>query len=367
MANVNILGAIGVDGSDYQKIHTFGQEVVYDALMQILGDHNDDKASVIPLFVEGDTWKFQDIYKLPGQGRMQRRASQTRAGEIHATGEWTVGFPLEDFGANVAMSDIDWGYMDVREFNRYVQTIINQNWNTHRDEILKALFNNTARPFKDLGGHFPDTTVQPLANGDSVLYPAAVGSELNSAANNYLGVAASAIAFTNTNNPIPAMVEALRSRFGTPTSGSDIVVFMNNAQTPFAQGLAGFNLVPNRFVTLGNNISYVQVAGIPLSVGTALGESDGALLCEWRWLPPGYMLGIHFGAPRPLKLRTDPPDTPFTTGLQLIAEDMNNPFMKYQWRDRFGYGCGNRLNGVAMDLTAAGGANTYTIPAKWVA
>lgn len=364
MANVDILGAIGADGSDYAKIHTFGQEVVYDALAQILGDHNDDKDQVIQLLVEGQTWRFQDIYKLPGQGRMQRRGPQSRNAEVKTSGEWTVGFPLEDFGANISMSDIEWGYMNVREFNRYIQTIINQNWNTHRDEILRAIFNNTARPFIDPGGHFPATTVQPLANGDAVLYPPKVGQEFNSTANNYLSVATSAIAFTNSNNPIPAMVEQLRQRFGTPTGGSDIVVFMNNAQTPFAQGLAGFNLVPNRFVTLGDNTSYVEVAGLPLLIGTVLGESDGALLNEWRWIPPGYMMAIHFGAPRPLMLRTDPPDTPFTTGLQMVAEDMNNPFMKYAWRDRFGYGCGNRLNGVVMDLTATT-ANTYTIPAQW--
>lgn len=368
MANVNILGAIGADGSDYQKIHQFGQGVIYDGLQGILGDHNDDLVRVEQLFVEGETWKFQDIYKLAGQGRLQRRGAQSKVGEVKTSGEWTVGFPLEDFGAGIAVSDVDWAYMSVAEFNRYVQTVINQDINTRRDEILKALFNNTlnGRTFLDPGKHFPDTVVQGLANGDAVVYPPVVGSEANSTRNNYLSVAVDSTTITDANNPIPAMVNQLEQSFGTPTGGSDIVIFCNNAQTAGLQGLAGFNEVANRFVTYGDNVSLVESGGLPITIGRVLGESDSALLDEWRWVPPGYLFGIHFGAPRPIMRRVDPPDTGLTTGLQMVAEDFEFPFLKYAWRNRVGYGVGNRLNGVVMDLTAAGGANTYTIPAKWL-
>ena len=83
---------------------------------------------------------------------------------------------------------------------------------------------------------------------------------------------------------------------------------------------------------------------------------------EWRWIPSGYLLGIHLDAPKPLIRRVDPPETGLGDGLQLIVEDVQSPIWKSSWRDRFGYGVGNRLNGVVMDLTASGGANTYTIP-----
>jgi hypothetical protein len=362
VANVNILGMLNSSDSDYVKLHTYGQGVIYDALTQILGNHNNDVAEARTLFVSMTTWMFQDVYKLEGYGRLQRRGVQSRPGEVKAAGEWTVGYPLEDFGAAIGISTVDWAYMDAREFNRHVGTVLTQDLNTHRFEILKAYFNNTARAFIDLGKHFPDTTVQPLANGDSVLYPPVVGSEVPSTSNNYLGVPAAATTITDANNPIPAMVNQLEQRFGTPTGGSDIVIFCNNAQTLGIQGLAGFTTVPNRFVTYGDLTNLVVTGGIPIRMGRVLGETNSALIVEWRWIPAGYLLGIHAGAPPALALRTDPPDTGLTTGLQMKAQDEEFPFLDYAWTDRFGYGVANRLNGVVMDLTAAGGASTYSIP-----
>lgn len=363
MANVNILGMLNSADSDYTKLHTYGQGVIYNALTQILGDHNDDVAEARQLFVSMTTWNYQDIYKLEGYGRLQRRGVQSRPGEVKASGEWTVGYPLEDFGAAIGISTVDWAYMDAREFNRHVGTVLTQDLNTHRYEILRAFFNNTARTFTDLGGHFPTTTVQPLANGDAVLYPPVVGSEVPSAANNYLGVAATATTITDANNPIPAMVNKLEERFGTPTGGSDIVIFCNNAQSLGIQGLAGFNTVPNRFVSYGVNVSLVETAGIPIRMGRVLGAANSALIVEWRWIPAGYLLGIHAGAPSALAIRSDPPDTGLSLGLKMAAADLEFPFLDYAWTDRFGYGVANRLNGVVMDLTAAGGAGIYTIPA----
>ena len=365
MANVNILGMLNSADSDYVKLHTFGQGLIYDGLQQILGNHNDDVAEARRLFVGMDTWVFQDIYKLAGYGRLQRRGVQSRPGEVKASGEWTVGYPLEDFGAAIGISTVDWAYMDAREFNRHTETVLTQDMNTHRFEILRCYFNNTARPFVDPGGHFPATTVQPLANGDAVIYPPVVGSEVPSSANNYLGVPAAATAITDANNPIPAMVAKLEERFGTPTGGSDIVIFCNNAQTLGIQGLAGFTTVANRFVTYGDLVNLVVTGGIPIRMGRILGETNSALIVEWRWIPPGYLLGIHAGAPPALALRHDPPDTGLTTGLQIKAADVEFPFLDYAWTDRFGYGVANRLNGVVTDLTAAGGANTYSIPAGY--
>jgi hypothetical protein len=74
------------------------------------------------------------------------------------------------------------------------------------------------------------------------------------------------------------------------------------------------------------------------------------------------MIAVHFGAPRPLMKRIDPPETGLAPGLQMLAADLESPFFRYEWSNRFGFGGGNRLNGAIIDLTAAGGANTYTIP-----
>jgi hypothetical protein len=60
--------------------------------------------------------------------------------------------------------------------------------------------------------------------------------------------------------------------------------------------------------------------------------------------------------------RVDPADTGLTSGLQLVAQDEEFPFMASFWRDRFGYAVGNRLNGVAFEYGTGG---TYTEPTAY--
>lgn len=362
MANVNILGAIGVQDSDYVALHTYGVGVVYDAFQQILGNHNDDMAVAERLFIEGDTPDHQMNYKLTPTGRFQRRGSQSRAGAVKVTGQWSVGFPLEDFGAEIQVTDVDWAYMTAAEFNHQMGTVLTQDTNTRRFEMLRALFNSGTRTFND--PRWPAITVQPLANSDGQLYPPVIGSEVTATQNNYLGLATAATTISDSANPIPTIVNQLEQMFGTPTGGSQIVIFCNNAQTAGIQNLAGFDTVPNRFVTYGANASLVIPTGEEVFFpGRLLGETDSALIVEWRWIPANYLFGIHYGAPKPLMRRVDPKKTGLTTGLQMTDIQNENPFLGYSWRNRFGFGVGNRLNGVAMDLTT--GSSTYTIPTAY--
>jgi hypothetical protein len=68
-------------------------------------------------------------------------------------------------------------------------------------------------------------------------------------------------------------------------------------------------------------------------------------------------------APAPLLERIDPPDTRLSPGLQLVAKEADHPFTSSYYSSRFGYGVGNRLNGVVLELGTGG---TYTIPASYV-
>ena len=321
----DILGAIGDQDSDYRYLHEYGQEVVYSGVQQILGDHNEDMQLAEALLVEDTTWMHQKKYKLEATGRLQKLANQSPAGEVKVAGEWSVGYPLEPFGAAVASNDVDWAHMTAQEMNRQLNGVMKKDKNTRRFEMLRAVFNSAARTFVD--PYWPAITVQPLANGDGTIYPPVVGSEVNSTANNYLGVAADSTTLTNANNPFPRAVNQVEQFFGTPTGGSEIVFFINDAQSQSVQLLAGFSDVPNRFVTYGENVSLVDGSFVKLP-GRILGVTDSALIAEWRWIPPGYMLGIHFGAPRPLTKRVDDPATGLKTGLQLVAAQTGIPFRK---------------------------------------
>jgi hypothetical protein len=74
------------------------------------------------------------------------------------------------------------------------------------------------------------------------------------------------------------------------------------------------------------------------------------------------MLGLHLDAPKPLLVREDPAETNLGTGLQLVSQDEDTPFVASHYRHRFGMGVGNRLNGAVMELGTGG---SYTVPSAY--
>ncbi len=136
------------------------------------------------MFVEEQTENFKERYKLPGGGRLQRRGGYAASGAVKAYGGYDVAYPLEDFGAQLADSDVALAYMTLQDLDRHLDTIFAQDANTVRFELLKALLNNTQDTFVDpLHGSL---TIEPLANGDSVTYPPVLGSETEATDTHYL-------------------------------------------------------------------------------------------------------------------------------------------------------------------------------------
>lgn len=352
-----IFGALGLQDTDYAYINTLGQSVVYEATEQLLGDHNADLEAALAVFVEGSTWDHVQRYKLPGSGELDRVGRLSRTAAAKAANSWDTAFPLEEFGRTIAGDRVSLAYMNLQQYQLHLDTVMIQDRNTVRKEMLRAIFNPTTRPFQD--ENWGVLNIQPLANGDGTMYPPRLGSIDDTGENNYLAFAPATI--TDVNNPIPTLVNQLEQHFGAPTGGSMIVVFCNNAQTAQLQSLSNFDPVPNRFVEYGENVSLVPEDKFPAGMpGRTLGESDSALLVEWRWIPANYLVAIHLEAPQPLKRRIDPPATGLGVGLQLVAQDIEHPFRSAEWSHRFGFGVGNRLNGVVMQLGQAG---AYAAPA----
>ena len=353
----DIFGALGLADTDYAFVNTAGQSIVYDATMQLLGDHNADLAASEKVFVEQTTADHTVKFKLPSEGYLQRLGARSPAAATKPNGGWNVSFTLEEFGAGIAWDRVTLAYMTVGQYRLTLDGILRKDRNTRRQEMLRAIFNNAARTFKD--ENWPDLTIVPLANGDSVTYPPVLGTIAESTANNYLVSGYASASISDTNDPIPTMVNALEQYLGTPTGGSKIAVFINNAETNSIRGLTNFDTVPNRFVEYGANVSLVPEDKFPAGLpGRVLGETDSALIVEWRWIPAGYMFATHLDAPQPLRRRIDPPAVGLGDGLQMVVEDMTNPIKTAQWSHRFGYGCCNRLNGVVLQLTTG----SYTVP-----
>lgn len=354
-----IFGALNLGDSDRVFLSTLGQAVVYDAVNQVLAQHSADMAAAMSVFVERTTTEYKLRYKLPGGGRLQRMAGQAQAGAVKAYGGWDVAFPLEEFGAQIAADRVAFAYMTAQDLDRHLSTVLIQNVNTVRFEILKALLNNTQDTFVDpLRGSL---SIEPLANSDSVTYPPVIGSETEATETHYLESGYAASAISDSNNPYATVVSELEEHVGTPVGFSNIAVFINNAQVAKSQALTDFDEVSDRFVRPGADSDVPT--GLPANLpGRVIGRVSGAWVVEWRWIPANYMVAVHLDAPPPLIRRIDPEDTGLGDGLMLVSESDTYPFTASHYSHRFGVGAGNRLNGVVMELGTGG---TYSIPSGY--
>lgn len=358
-----IYGALGLNTTDSQRVYvqTIGQRAIYDAVREVIAQWNRDMEAAMAVFVEESTDGFAERYLLPGGGRMQRRGGQAQSGAVKATGSWDVAYPLEEFGDQVAADRVAWGYMTMADLDRHLRSVQARYANTVRFEILKAILNNTNATFVDpLRGNL---TIRRLANTDGTTYPPVLGSESEADDEHYLESNYAATAISDTNDPYTTIVNELEEHFGTPTGGSNIVVFINQAEVPETRDLTDFVPVTDVGIVPGDDTA--TIAGLPAELAAGswriIGRLDGAgcWVAEWRWMPANYMVGIHLDAARPLKRRVDPADTGLEAGLTLVSESDVYPFSASHYSARFGFGCGNRLNGVVMELGTGG---TYTIP-----
>jgi len=258
------------------------------------------------------------------------------------------------------MDDVSMSYMTAEELQRHIDTVIIQNINTERFEILFHLFDNTAKTFID-----PDwgtLTIQPLANGDTVTYPPVLGSEDFATDDHYLESGYAASAISDTNNPYVTLRDELEEHFGTQTGGENIIALINTDETAETQDLTNFVEVTDIAVLPGDQTATLR--RLPPAPNTAriLGRTDGVWVAQLAWIPSGYILATHFEVPAPLKQRVDPGSTGLPRGLNLVRQDDEYPMLKSYWRNRQGFGVGNRLNGAVMELGTGG---SYTIPTAY--
>jgi hypothetical protein len=355
-----IYGILGLPDTDRSYVNTVGQSIVYDALQEALGQMNDELAAAEALFIGETTDDFKRRFKLPGGGYMQRRGRQGAPGSIKAVGEWDVAFPLEDFGDQIAIDDVSLAYMTLPQLNLHLDSVEIRNRNTLRREILTALFNPTNFSFVDeINGTL---TVVPLANGDTVVYPPVLGSDTEATDNHYKETNYTVANISDTNDPLEDDINELEEHFGTPTGGSEIITFGGKTLCDkISATLTDFVDIDDLHVDPGDNAS--EVIGLPegSSVpGKLRGRhTGGCWLVEWRAIPDNYSFSMHLSAGAPLVKRVDPADTGLGQGLQLVAVNEKYPLQGSFYRNRFGLGVGNRLNGVAREFATGG---SYTVP-----
>jgi hypothetical protein len=348
-----IYGALGLADTERVMLSRIGERVVFDAMNQVLAQHTADMAAAVSVFVAETTSEYKRRYMLPGSGYLQEVGDNSTPGASKAYGKWDVAFPLKNMADALSINDIAFAYMTTQELNRHVDTITVKDRNTVRKAMLDALFDNAQDTFIDpLWGSL---SIEPLANGDTVTYPPVLGSVTEATDTHYLSSGYAVSAISDTNNPYATVADELEEHFGAVTGGSNIVAFIPAATVAKTRALTDFVAVTDMGIKPGDDTA--TVVGLPPNLpGRIIGRMDGSgvWVSEWRWIPATYLLAIHLDAPKPLIERVDPADTGLAQGLTLVAREPTFPFTTSYYRHRFGFGCGNRLNGVAMIVSAAG-------------
>lgn len=360
-----IYGALGLPENDRSLVSSIGQNVVYDAAQEFIRRHNEDLATASNIFIEMTTEDHKDYYKLPGGGRLQRLRNRSRAAETRAGGQWDVAFPLEEFGAAFAIDRKSYAMLTVQQLANELATMRTQDVSTIRWEVLASLFSNTTRSVVDEWPVSKGTlTIQPLANGDSVLYPPKLGADSDDfeADNHYLVSGYTSANISDTNNPYVTIREEIEEHFGTPTGYGNIVVFIHTDEVSATEDLTDFTEVTDIHIDAGDDTD--TVSGMPNIPSSArlLGRVSGVWVAEWRYVPSGYLMGVDADSPAPTRMRVHRAEYSLPQGFALVAEDERHPIMTRHYEHDFGIGVGNRLNGVVMQLKASG---DYDIPSRY--
>jgi hypothetical protein len=337
---------------------TEGQEVIYTIIQEHLDRVNADVLAAISVFVDRMTENHKERYKLPGGGFLQDLGQnpQAQAAAVKTFGGWDVAYPLTEYGAQIAGSRVTNAYMTVDDLDRHVKGVVEQNVRTVRRLLQTALLDNTQDTFVDI--NWGSLSIEPLANDDTVVYPPVIGSGIEATEDHYLESGYTSANISDTNNPYVTIEADLVHHFGESQGNDNVVVFINKAEKAVTQDLTDFIEITDIGIIPGTQTA--TLTGLPTShPGRVIGRTNGCWVVEWNWMPANYMLGIYLEAEAPLKMRIDPAAVGLGTGLQLIAEDEIYPITQSHWSHRTGFGSGNRLNGVAMELGTGG---TYTVP-----
>lgn len=346
-----IYGVMGL--ADSTRVSVAGEVAVYDTVTALLAAYQRDLDAAMAALVQTPaTTDYKENYYVPTGGQMQMLDEFGRPAAVKPFLKWDCSYDLMMFGDQFAQSDVALAKMTLAEAQRQLETVTLRHTQTVRHQILRHLLNKTNATFVD--PEKGSLTIRRLANGDGTMYPPVLGSTTEAEENHYLGLNYTAI--SNTNNPYAAAKAELCEHFGD----GDIVTFINSAQIAETAALSAFRQAQDPAVREGSATGVVtgSLANVP---GTIIGKMDGgSWISNWEWIPSGYLLSVHLGAPAPLKKRVDPEDS--LVGLRLVAKQAEYPLQESFYRDRFGFGVANRLGAVAYQLVAS---TTYTTPAAY--
>lgn len=351
-----LYGALGMSEEDNQRLFvaTAGQELVFLAAQTYLAQWSAGLNAAESVFVETETRIFKERYLLPGFGYMPELGTAGPSPAVKARGRYDVAYPITMFGDSLGYNRVSFAHLTLEMFQNDIDTITNRAVQTRRFNLLYALFNNTQRTFTDFV--HGSLSIEPGANGDAVLYPPVAGAVAEATEDHYLESGYAAANITDTNNPYVTIANDISHHWGE-VGEQDILVWINEAQKGVTEDLTDFDSVGNPDVKPGTQTAIARP--IDAGPGIPLGKTNNCNVKIWSFVPENYMLALALTQRGPLKRRVWPSDVNLPTGLTLVQTDQQYPITTSSYEMAHGFGAGNRLNLMVMELGTGG---TYTIP-----
>jgi len=352
---------MGVEDTEAAFLANLGQELVFDAINEVLGYHREDVAAATSLFVKSNTEKFTQRWMAPGSGLLTPVGQDPLAPgpAVQRTGYWDVSFPLREYSESLSFSRAGLAYMTLQELDAQIDTITERDMARHRRRMLIALMEDTNLTFPDI--KHGNLTIRRLANTDGAEYPPLPGETAEAEDNHYIDAGYAVAAIADANNPVVTLRDEIIEHFGGRQSGGERILYLHGSdQSAYIEALTDYDAVPDFGKLYGADTDLAKLlAGTP---GRMHGRTNGCWVSEWAWMPAKYGLAVYLDYP-PLMRRVDTGASGLPAGLTLVAKDQDHPLESAFYSDRFGYGVGNRLSAACIYINGANGG--YSPPSDY--
>lgn len=354
MANSTAYGFVALKDLFNERVTAVGVETINSAMIETVNAYQAELESMLDWFVTRTTAPKRR-FLLANSGTLQPLDQWGNPLPRQPGGSYEVAFPIQGGGDAWGTNRVTRELMTVAEANRFALNVLMADTDWMKRHMLAALLTNTTWTYEDEDDEVGSLTIQPLANGDSVVYnKRGAGASTD---NHYL---AQANAIDNSNDPFPTIETEISEH---PTNNGDVVAYIPTNLVASVKALGAFIPARDANVSPGSGTDTFVGSEILGFGDVFLGYHDsGVKLVEWKSMPNSYIL---FASENPGETALAMREYPATSLQGLFPEFHNvdgnrfvNRFIRYA-----GFGVQNRVAAGVMRI----GNGSYAIPSGYTA
>lgn len=353
-------GFIDLESLYNQRITQVGVVRIFKAVVESAAEYSRVANAIVADWAE-PTETAQEEIELPGDGTLQPLDEHGNPLPVQGSGYYQVAYPIQ--GAGTAWGDdrISRELMTVEEANAATEDANRRDMDWMIRHLLAAVYTNTTWTYKDKVGPtgnkgLGNITIQPLANGDAVLYNRK-GNTAPAIDNHYLAQAAGIADATNPYITIDAELSE------HPSNGNRrILCYIPTNLVSDTMALTSFVEVDDPDITAGSGAD--RVTNVP-NVGPGdrvIGKIKGTRcwIIEWSGLADSFIIAKVEGKPF-TKMREYP--SPKLKGFFPETANPDGNHKEYRFLRYAGFGVADRVAALVYRI----GNASYAIPSGYTA